>query len=81
MAEAEGHHREPMCREAKTRLHPLLAVGKIRPKAVEGHDPSRGPTPGGRKAQVYGRRTWILDKVGPTKVEALSHLFPAPLSV
>ena len=37
--ETEGHHREPMYREARTRLHPLPAVGKSRPKAEEGHDP------------------------------------------
>lgn len=49
---SEGHHREPMRREARTRIHPLPAVGKSRPKAEEGHDSSRGPTPGGRKAQV-----------------------------
>ena len=46
--------------------------GKNRPKAEEGHDPSQGPTPRGRKAQVWGCRTWItrsLDKEGPVKVE------------
>ncbi len=53
-----------------------------------------GPTPGRRKAKVKGRGTWItrsLDKVGPAKeknhvswtleTRALSHLFPAPISV